>query len=89
MSRATLRSRGQVTLPSDVREALHIDDGDEIEFDLTPDGVIIRGMKMIPAEQAWFWTESWQQGEREASDDIVAGRGESFDSSEAFLKSLD
>jgi len=27
-----------------------------------------------PAEQAWFWTREWQEGEREASEDIAAGR---------------
>ena len=26
----------------------------------------------------WFWTERWQQGEREAGDDICAGRVKSF-----------
>ena len=28
----------------------------------------------IPADQAWFWTERWQAGEREADEDIAAGR---------------
>ena len=90
MSRATLRSKGQVTLPSDIREALHIEDGDDIEFSIGDDGTIrMVGLKMIPADQAWFWSKTWQDGEREASEDIAAGRGETFDSSEAFLKSLD
>jgi len=88
MTRATLRSKGQLTLPADVREALHVEDGDDIEFELTAEGVLIRGLKMIPADQAWFWTESWQAGEREASADIAAGRGEQFDSTDAFLESL-
>jgi antitoxin PrlF len=90
MSRATLRSRGQLTLPPDVRQALHVEDGDDVEFIIDADGsVLLRGMKMIPADQAWFWTSTWQKGEREATEDIAAGRGEAFDSSEAFLKSLD
>jgi hypothetical protein len=25
-------------------------------------------------EQAWFWTDEWQDGERRASEDIAAGR---------------
>ena len=74
MTRATVRERGQVTLPRAVREALHVDSGDELVFEVTADGVLVRGMKMIPAEQAWFWTEPWQRGEREASKDIAKGR---------------
>lgn len=74
MPRATLRERGQVTLPAEVRAALHVDSGDELIFEVTDDGVLVRGMKMIPAEQAWFWRDEWQRGEREASKDIVKGR---------------
>ncbi|MDR7087602.1 hypothetical protein J2X11_002441 [Aeromicrobium panaciterrae] len=44
--------------------------------------------KLIPADQAWFWSEPWQRGEREASDDLAAGRVESFKNSESFLDSL-
>jgi hypothetical protein len=28
----------------------------------------------VPADQAWFWTDRWQQMEREADSDIAAGR---------------
>jgi len=28
----------------------------------------------IDASQAWFWTDEWQPGEREASGDIAGGR---------------
>ena len=76
MLRATLRSEGQVTLPDEVREALHVQDGDELEFEVVDEGVVtlrVRKM-MIPAEQAWYWTRSWQDGEREATEDIAAGR---------------
>jgi antitoxin PrlF len=40
-------------------------------------------------DQAWFWTPQWQAKEREADAAIAAGDGEFFDSSEAFLASLD
>lgn len=28
----------------------------------------------IDADQAWFWTREWQTREREADDDLAAGR---------------
>jgi hypothetical protein len=48
----------------------------------------MRGLKTIPAEQAWFWTEEWQSGEREASTQVSAGEGTVFDNGESFLESL-
>jgi hypothetical protein len=41
------------------------------------------------ADQAWFWTPEWQEGEREADEDIAAGRTAYFDSTEEFLAALD
>jgi len=90
IGRSTLRDKGQLTLPKEVRDALHIEAGDEIEFQILSPGVAtIRGLKLIPAEQAWFWAESWQKGEAEASADIREGRTEVFKDSESFLDSLD
>lgn len=90
MTRTTLRQKGQITLPAEIRDALHLEDGDEIEFELTSDGrVLMSGLKMIPADQAWFWTEAWQAGEREASTQLARGKGQVFETSEEFLKSLD
>jgi len=86
----TIRSKGQITIPRPIRQALGVEEGDLVEFDVTPDGTVtLRGMKMVPADQAWFWTPEWQAGEREADADIAAGRTEYFDSDEAFLAALD
>jgi hypothetical protein len=48
----------------------------------------LRPQKVIDASQAWFWTEEWQAGEREADADRAAGRSERFDSGEEFLAAL-
>lgn len=88
MSRTVLRPKGQITLPRYVREALHIAEGDDVAFEVTDDGVLMRGLKSVPADQAWFWTEAWQAGEREASAQIAAGEGEVYDDEDTFLASL-
>ena len=46
-------------------------------------------MREIDPEQAWFWTPEWQEGEREADEDIAAGRVTRYDSDEEFLKYLE
>ena len=42
----------------------------------------------INLDQAWFWTEEWQAGEREANADEAAGRMTFHASDEDFLASL-
>ena len=86
---SVIRAKGQVTIPQDVREAAHLKEGDPVEIEITADGILLRPQKLIDASQAWFWTNEWQQGEREASADIKAGRGTTLESAAAFLGSLD
>lgn len=43
----------------------------------------------IDPEQAWFWTQEWQQREREADEDLAAGRVTRFENDEDFLAALD
>ena len=45
--------------------------------------------KLIDKSQAYFWTRRWQKGEREASQDIKAGRVKTFDSVDELIKDLD
>jgi hypothetical protein len=78
MARTTLRARGQLTLPEDIRLAAR----------LTPDGILLRPQKLIDATQAWFWNPSWQAGERDADADRAAGRLEAFPSGDALIAGL-
>ena len=74
VSTARVRGRGQVTLPAEIRDALHVAEGDDVEFTRHEDGTVtVRGLKTIPADQAWFWSPGWQAGEREADVEIAAG----------------
>ena len=89
MSFAVIREKGQITIPSDIRGRAGLQQGDPVEFVLTEDGVLMKPKKLIDASQAWFWTEEWQAGEREASEDIARGRLSEVMDSEEFLRSLE
>jgi AbrB family looped-hinge helix DNA binding protein len=85
-----MRRKNQVTLPREVAEALHIREGDEVEFAITESGqVMLRGMTSVPADQAWFWDHEWQRGEREASGQIAAGQTEEFEDAESMFDALE
>lgn len=88
MARTTLRAKGQLTLPEEIRAAARLEAGDLLDAEITEEGILLRPRKVIDATQAWFWTPDWQQGEREADADLAAGRGETFDSGGEFLDAL-
>jgi AbrB family looped-hinge helix DNA binding protein len=89
MSSTTVRGKGQITIPSDIRQAAHLEEGDPVEVEIVPEGILLRPRKVIDATQAWFWTPAWQAGEREAADDLAAGRSTVYESSDSLLASLD
>ena len=43
----------------------------------------------IDPTQAWFWTREWQTKEREADDDLAAGRGTTYASDDELLAALE
>jgi antitoxin PrlF len=89
MARTTLRAKGQLTLPEDVRKAAKLQEGDLIEAVVSDNGeVILRPLATVDRSQAWFWTPEWQAGEREATEQARRGEGETFQSGTDFLDSL-
>ena len=45
--------------------------------------------KLVDKSQAYFWTKRWQKGEKEAAEDIKAGRVKTFDSVDELINDLD
>jgi AbrB family looped-hinge helix DNA binding protein len=89
MARTTLRAKGQLTLPDDVRKAAKLQEGDLIEAEVTENGeVILRPLATIDRSQAWFWTPEWQAGEREATEQIQRGEVTRYETDADFLDSL-
>jgi AbrB family looped-hinge helix DNA binding protein len=78
-----------MTIPSDIRRAARLEEGDPIEVEIVAEGILLRPRKVIDATQAWFWTPTWQAGEAEASAELERGEGRVFESGEEFLASLD
>jgi antitoxin MazE len=78
-------SRGTINLPVGVRQGL-----DVVEVVRRDDGVIeLRPRLVIDPAQAWFWSDRWQEMERQADLDVAKGRTAAFDDVETFLNDLD
>ena len=89
-AKVRVRPKAQLTLPEEIRRALHIGEGDEVEFAVHDDGTVtIRGYVSIPTDQAWFFTPDWLVGEFEADEQIQSGHGHVFRSAEEMFERLD
>jgi len=85
-----IRSNGQITLPTAVRRRAGLKEGDLLEVVLDDDGSVHLIPKIaIDRSQAYFWTERWQAGERDAEEDLRAGRTRSFESVDDAITYLD
>ena len=79
---------GQITLPASVRKELGVEEGDLVEIEVIDEKAVIIPKKLVDKSQAYFWTRKWQEGEREADEDIKAGRVKAFESVDELIKDL-
>ncbi|MDD5509549.1 MAG: AbrB/MazE/SpoVT family DNA-binding domain-containing protein [Dehalococcoidales bacterium] len=75
-----IRKKAQLTLPHSIRRELGIEEGDFLDVSVQNGTAVLKVKKLVDKEQAWFWTRRWQQGEKEAEEDIGAGCLHKFDS---------
>jgi AbrB family looped-hinge helix DNA binding protein len=84
-----LRARGQVTLPSFIREKLHLEEGSLVVIKIVDNAIVLVPQETIDKEQSWFWQERWQKLEAEAEEDIRKGRVKSFDTVEELFDEIE
>jgi bifunctional DNA-binding transcriptional regulator/antitoxin component of YhaV-PrlF toxin-antitoxin module len=70
-----LQARGTISLPPSLRKKYKLDQaGSQVEVTEREDGVLeLRPMLPVPAQEAWFWAERWNAGEREVDQHIRKG----------------
>jgi AbrB family looped-hinge helix DNA binding protein len=83
-----VRKKFQITLPKSVREDLHLDEGDLLAIQVRDDELVLRPQKLIDRDQTWYWTPGWQAAERQADEDIKAGRVERFETADEAIAFL-
>ena len=70
---------GQVTLPATIRREANVEEGDILTVHLEADRIMLVPKKLIGKSQAYFWTDDWQEAEKEAVNDLAEGRVQSYD----------
>ena len=86
----TVQSRGLIAIPTSIRRRFGLDQpGAQVEVIEREGEIVLRPHVAVPADQAWFWAERWQQMEREADDAIGTGRVNATDGVDDLLADLD
>ena len=58
-ARAKLRQKAQLTLPEEIRNVLHVSEGDELEFSVDEDGTVrVRGYVSVPSDLVWLYSRN-------------------------------
>lgn len=68
-----LRNKGQVTIPNEILEQLDLTANTNLKVTVVDGRIVLIPMIEIAKDQAWYWTETWQQDEKEAQHEIDHG----------------
>jgi AbrB family looped-hinge helix DNA binding protein len=63
----------QITIPTALRRNLKIAEGDYLEVEKQDSELILKPVKMIHPDQAYFYSKEWQEGEAKADEDVRKG----------------
>ena len=70
----SVKKRYTLTIPKSIREKLHVKEGEYVEAEVKGESIVLTPVKVIRKGQEYFWTSEWQEKEKEADEDIEAGR---------------
>ncbi len=81
-------AKRQLTIPRDALSKLHLSEGDFLELRVLDDKLELVPMALIPRDQLWYWTPEWQAGEKQADEDLAAGRYKDYKTAAKAIASL-
>ncbi|MDP9729345.1 AbrB/MazE/SpoVT family DNA-binding domain-containing protein (plasmid) [Alicyclobacillus sp. TC] len=67
------KTKSQITIPKAFVESLGLKPGDILEARLEDGRIVLVPTVAIPKDQTWYWTEEWQDEEREINEQIERG----------------
>jgi antitoxin MazE len=73
MSTIKIGPKHQITIPREVFDSMHLEVGDFLETHVKDNAIVLVPQKLVPKDQAWFWSKEWQKMEKEADEAIAKG----------------
>ncbi len=78
----------QVVIPKTVREEIPLKQGDLLQVDVHEGKIILTPAAVIPAEETWYWSETWQRKVKKAQADLKRGQVTRYRTVTALRKAL-
>ncbi|MBA4393910.1 MAG: AbrB family transcriptional regulator [Desulfobacca sp.] len=88
MSLVKLKSKYQVVIPGAVRKKINLNIGDTLEIEEKNGEIILKPVLVIEKTQAYFWSNEWQEGEKEAEAAKKKGNFKDFEKGKEAIKWL-
>jgi len=83
-----VKQKAQITLPSEIRRALGIEEGDYLEAEVEGNRVVLTPKTIIPKLPPVALSERGEEMLREAFEDVEAGRTKEHDTVESLIEEL-
>ena len=78
----------EVRLPEEITRRLKLRRGSRLAVISSGEGVYLVPLRRIPKDQRYFYTDAWQEMEREATEDIKARRVKEFSGADDLIRDL-
>jgi|WetSurMetagenome_2_1015567.scaffolds.fasta_scaffold00138_37 antitoxin MazE len=88
MKTITVSAKGQIALPKEIRDALHIEVGSQLAPAIKNGKLVLEPVVTIPQSQAWIWNAKWSGKISDSQEDIKKGRVHTFASVEEMRKAF-
>jgi antitoxin MazE len=72
MALVKVRQNYQITIPAEVRKNMKV--GDYLDIEKKDGELVLKPVRVVHPDHAYFYTKEWQEGEAQADRDIAAGK---------------
>jgi antitoxin MazE len=88
MKTVTVSSKGQIAIPKEARDALQLQEGDRLTFEIKRGRIVLEPVMDVPRSQAWFWSEDVQEKVKRSEKNYRAGRFKRYKDVDVLIRDL-